>query len=304
MKQYFILQYKMINRKMIDLGLNPFIAYLLLIGSFVGFSIYLFSKTEFDQYIYLLIALGFITKLSERGRNDFLKSIFDKNKYLVLRLLENITISLPFVFFLVFYQALLSLAILVVFTFAMALINFNATINYTIPTPFHKKPFEFTVGFRNTFYLFLIAYFLCFMSVSVGNFNLGIFAQLLVFILSFSFYSKLENEYYVWIHSKTATGFLFEKIKIAFIYTSLLSLPIIVSLGLFFSEEIISILIIQFIAYIYLITIIFAKYSSYPHEMSILQAIIIGISLLFPPLLIGIIPFFFFQSNKRLNNIL
>jgi hypothetical protein len=58
------------------------------------------------------------------------------------------------------------------------------------------------------------------------------------------------------------------------------------------------------LGYVYLVTIILAKYSGYPNEMNLLQGILIGISLLFPPILIGIIPFFYLQSIKRLNDIL
>ena len=221
-----------------------------------------------------------------------------------MRMLENSIIALPFIIFLIYKQLYVPVLILVSITMLMAIVNINSTYNYTIPTPFYKKPFEFTVGFRNTFYLFFLAYFLALIAVSVSNFNLGGFALLFIFFVSYSFYSKPENEYYVWSFSKPPNEFLSEKIKIALIHSTILNFPVLVILGIFFLHEINTTLLLTVSGYVYLITIILAKYSAYPNEMNLPQGILIGISLLFPPVLIVIIPFFYFQSTKRLNNIL
>jgi hypothetical protein len=42
MREYFILQFKIINRELIEFGLNPII----------GLSFYLYLETEFAKYIY------------------------------------------------------------------------------------------------------------------------------------------------------------------------------------------------------------------------------------------------------------
>jgi hypothetical protein len=304
MKEYFRLQFKMTNRKMADFGLNPIIGFCLLFAGFIGLSIYLFSKTEFAEYAFILIALSFVSKLSETKRNDYLKYCFRNTKYRILRLTENFIVALPFMAFLIYEQLFPSVIILSILTLLLALVNFNSTYNYTIPTPFYKKPFEFTVGFRSTFYLFIFAYFLTFMAVYVGNFNLGIFALLLVFLISISFYSKLENEYYVWASIDTPKGFLVNKIKTGLTYSTFIGLPILIVLGVFFFSQAYTLLIFLLLGYVYLFTIILAKYSGYPNEMNLPQGILIGISLLFPPILIGIIPFFYLQSIKRLKVIL
>lgn len=304
MKEYFILQFKMTNRKLTSYGLNPIIGFFLLFVVFIGLSIYLFSKSEFAEYVFILIALSFISKLNETKRNDFLKYCFRDTEYRKLRLIENLIIVLPFIVFLAYKQLFPSVIILIIFSLLMALVNFNRTFNFTIPTPFNKKPFEFIIGFRNTFYLFFFAYFLTFMAVSVANFNLGVFALLLVFLISLSFYSKLENEYYVWTFIDTPKGFIIKKIKAGIVYSTILVIPIFIVLSIFFFDEIYSLLIFMLLGYVYLITIILAKYSAYPNEMNLPQGILIGISLLFPPILIGIIPFFYLQSIKRLNDIL
>ncbi|MFB1041191.1 MAG: ABC transporter permease, partial [Polaribacter sp.] len=176
--------------------------------------------------------------------------------------------------------------------------------NVTIPTPFSKKPFEFTVGFRKTFYVFPIAYFLTYISVSVGNFNLGVFSMLLIGITCFSYHSKTENEYFVWNYNLSSKEFLLKKIKTCLTYFSVLSLPIIITLGISFFNQIDILIVFIFLSYAYLTAIIFAKYSSFPNEINMSQVILIGLSFIFPPILLIFIPLFYSQSIKKLNTIL
>ncbi|MFA9392032.1 MAG: hypothetical protein ACERKD_19640 [Prolixibacteraceae bacterium] len=292
------------RRRLSDFGLPPVLGFLLFLIGFVGLSIFLFSKSDFAAYLYILMALSFVSKLSEPKRTDFLKVCFKGKGFLKLRLIENLLVVFPFIAFVVFKQLYMFALVILAIALLMALVNINATFSYTIPTLFRKKPFEFTVGFRTTFYLFFFAYLLTFMAIWVGNFNLGVFSLLLVFIIVLSFYSKLEHEYYVWSFSDTALGFLFGKIKTALVYSTFLSAPILIAMGIFFRSESGMLIIFQLLAYVYLLTFILAKYSSYPNEMNLPQGIIMGLCLLFPPLLMVVIPYFYVQSIHRLNEIL
>jgi len=304
MKEYFHLQFKMSNRKLTEFGLPPFLAYTILATGFVGLSFYLFSKTEFAEYFYILVAFGLLTKLTDKKRNEFLKSCFIENSFTKLRLLENFTVILPFVLFLAYQKSVVFIPILLALATILTFVNFSSTFNLTIPTPFYKKPFEFVVGFRNTFFIFPIAYFLTYISISVGNFNLGVFSMLLVFLISLSYYSKLENEYYIWSFSLSPKHFLTEKIKTGLFYTTLSILPILILLSIYFLAEIETLLTFLVLSYAYLITIILTKYSVYPNEINIPQGVLIAVSLIFPPILVGVVPYFYLQSKKRLNAIL
>ncbi|NAS29929.1 ABC transporter permease [Flavobacteriaceae bacterium R38] len=289
---------------MIDFGIPLLVAYTLIPIVFILLSKYLFSKTPFASYIFLLLALGIISKTSETKRNDFLKSIFNTRNYLTLRIVENLIWSAPFSIFLIYKKQFLfalALASLSVFT---ALLNFSITTNFTIPTPFGKKPFEFTVGFRKTFFVYPIAYFLTCMSIMTNNFNLGIFSMILIGLICISYYSKPEHSFFVWNFSLSTKAFLFEKIKTSLKYFTLLSLPITVGLSVFFPEEIIILIGFFVLCNVYLATLVLAKYSAYPHEMNLPQGILIVFSLMFPPILIGIIPYFYSQSVKNLNPLL
>jgi hypothetical protein len=177
-------------------------------------------------------------------------------------------------------------------------------INFTIPTPFYKKPFEFTVGFRNTFYIFPIAYILTCIAISVDNFNLGIFSLLLVFLVAFSFYTQPENEYFVWSFALTPKQFIIEKIKTALLFTSIVSLPIVLTLCFFYYTNIDALIAFYIIGCIFLITIISAKYSAYPDQINLPEGIIIAICISFPPLLLVFAPYFYLKAIKKLQRYL
>jgi len=304
MKEYFILQYRIINRKLVEIGISPIFGYILAIIGFYEISVYLFSKTEFAVYVYSLVSISYTSKLSEKRRNDFLKTIFSTENYRKLRIFENIIIALPFLIFLLYKKSFLIAAILFSLSILISLINFNNSLNFTIPTPFGKKPFEFPVGFRKTFYLFPFAYFLTYQSVLVGNFNLGIASMLLIAIVILSYYSKPENEFYIWSFNLSAKEFLNNKIKTGLIFFTFLSLPILISLIVFFSKETTTLIVFLLLGYVYITTIILAKYSAYPKEMNIPEGILLGMSLMFPPILLAIIPYFYTKSIKHLKPIL
>ena len=160
MKEYFKLQYAMTKRKLSDGSRRPIVGYLFALFIsliFVGVSVLLLSsKLIYAPYIYAFASLFFTLRLGEIRRNDFLKICFGNERYRKVRILENLIVSLPFVILLVYKQHFYLTVILIVITVLIALINFKATLNITIPSPFSKKPFEFTVGFRNTFLVFFI----------------------------------------------------------------------------------------------------------------------------------------------------
>ena len=300
----------------------PIVGYLLallILFVFAGLSMSLFYRTTFAPYLYVLISLYLTSNLSEIRRNEFLEICFGTEQYRKLRISENLIAALPFVIFLIFKQQYYTGIFLVALTVLLALSKFKISYSITIPTPFYKKPFEFTVGFRNTFYLLFIAYVLSISAVIVDNFYLGIFALMLIFLTVSGYYLKPENEYYVWSYSLTPAKFIIEKMKTAFIFTFYLSSPVIILLGIFnfenmdallqvtylgsyvFNfEDIAALLLVMFIGFLFLITVILAKYSAYPYEINLIQAMIIIFCFIFPPLFVLAIPFFTEKSISKL----
>lgn len=301
---YFTLQYQMLNRQIADFGIPPFVGYLLTLPAFAGISVLLFLKIDFAVYLYVLIALGLVSKLGVPDRNLFLKICFSTRGYYQVRIAENIAVALPFVVFLLFRLEHLPALLLFSAAMLMAFFKINSSTNFTLPTPFYKNPFEFIAGFRSAFSLVFLAWSLAFMAVAADNFNLGIFALMFVFFVCISFYIQPENEFYVWIFSLGAKSFLFHKIKVALLYSTWLCLPVVIGLGLFYTENLAVVAGFICLGYICLVTVILAKYSAFPEKMNVTQAMLITFSLLFPPFLLAVIPFFYSQSVKRLNDIL
>lgn len=304
MKYYFALQYKMLNRQLRAFGLYPIVGYLLALVLFIGSSWYIFSKTEYAAYIYAFLALSPLSLLSETKRTNFLKSCFSAEDYSKIRIAENLALVLPFIVFLGFKKEWLLLLGLALVASLLSRIHFKNQLNYTIPTPFYKNPFEFIIGFRTTIGLIIFAYFLTIMGISVGNFNLGVFSLIVVFLTSFSYYTQPDSQFYVWIFSHSATVFLLDKVKIGIGYITILALPVLLGLGYFFPEKWSLLLIFLGLGYLYLSTIILAKYAAYPRAMNLPESIFIVVSVFFPPFLLFVLPFFYRRSIKNLNTVL
>lgn len=304
MVSYLNLQFKLINRKIEETGLNPVLGYGLACLIFYGVSFYLFKQTTYADFLYCIIALGLVSRLSEKRRNDFLKTIFFSKEYRKIRVIENILAASPFLVFLLYEQSFLMAFLLIIASILLSIFNFSNSFNYTIPTPFGRKPFEFPVGFRKTFLIFPIAYFITYQSILSANFNLAIFSMLLVAIVVLSFYSKPEDEMYVWNYNLTSKGFLMNKIGTGILFLTLLISPIILMLIIYFPNELKVSLGFIVLSFLYLISMILAKYSVFPNEMNLPEGVLLFACVFFPPLLLVVIPVFFIKSIRQLNYIL
>jgi hypothetical protein len=304
MKDYFILQLTMANRKMKEAGMNPAVCYFLMLVLFILFGEYIFQKTEFAKYLAIFTCMSLQIQLSEKNRTEFLLSTFGDKTKNKLRIIENLIICIPFCIILIYKNQFLEASILLLGSIVFAFLKLQDVLNITLSTPFSKNLFEFSVGFRKTFFIFPIAYILTIIAIKVDNLNLGIFSFLLLFLTTMGFYSKPENEYYVWIYKSNAMLFLKNKLLSASKNVTLLVSPIIITLLLYFTSEFQLVLIFFIAGMLFQWTIILAKYSVYPQEMNLIEGIIIALSFYFPPLLLAIIPFFYKKSIKKLKVIL
>lgn len=294
----------MINRAIKEAGMHPLLAYIVGCIAFVVLSEIIFWKTAFAEYLIIFICMAILIKLLEKDRSDFLLITYGDAMKRSIRLIENMIISIPFIVVLIFKNAYYESSALLIISALMAVFPVQVNLNFSLPTPFPKHLYEFTTGFRRTFYLFPIAYALTIVAIRVENFNLGIFSILLIFLISMSYYLKPENEYYVWIYTDTPGRFLMHKIKLATRNVFLLSLPSILSVLAFYPANIIQLLIFILIGNCFLWTLILAKYSAYPREMNITEGILLALSIYFPPLLIALMPFFYTKSIRKLKAIL
>jgi hypothetical protein len=294
----------MLNRRCKDSGIEPILAYLIVSTAFVCISIYIFKQTIYAPYIYSAFAISLIAKLSESKRVEFLDICFGDKKMQKLRLFENLICAIPFVLFLFFTKHFLIGVILIVTSVALAFTNFRTKFQVTIWTPFYKNPFEFVVGFRNTYYLHISFYILTVIAIYVDNFNLGLVSLLLVFATTLSYYLQPENEYYVWTYQPSSIQFLWHKIKIGIVQALILAVPILIGLACFYPNRITYILLVVLTGSAFVSAIITFKYSAYPNAMNIVQALILALCLWFPPVLILLIPYMFNKAVYRLRYLL
>lgn len=294
----------MTNRQLRDNGFNPLLAFGLLLAVFALFSVYLFYKTPYAAYIYLLISLFFTGQLSETKRNEWLEYCFKKADYKKLRITENSLAALPFLLFLLIKGFFWSALFLGPLSVLLAIVRLKTTLHFTLPTPFYKRPFEFTVGFRNTFFLFPAAYLLTIIAIVAGNFNLGIFSLLLVFFTVMTYFTKVDPDYYVWIYNLSPGCLLWTKVRMALVFATLLCLPVILTLGIFFYAEVLFLLLFLLLGYTYLAGMVLGKYASFPDRLSLPKSILLGLCMAFPLCLPILIPIFYKQSVSRLNILL
>lgn len=263
----------------------------------------LFHKTEYAVYIYCFFAISLTLRLSEKGRNDFLKTTFPNN-YKRLRIIENLLIVVPFLLFLLIQQSFWYFLFLITSSLIISVFNFKTGFNRTLPTPFGKQPFEFLVGFRKTFFLLPFAYYLAYQSFILDDYHIGMVAMFLINVICMSFYAKPENEIFIWSFSLSPQKFLLSKIKTALLYSNCLTLPIVFFLVGFFPNEKILVLAMLLLSNLYLVTAIFAKYSNFPHQIGLIEGIFLAISFGFPPFLILITPTFYSQAIRSLKLVL
>lgn len=301
MRHYFQLQFTMFNRRMRDFGINPMLGYMLLTGLFIGFVKALYYRVE-EYAPWILIGACSMAQmpLSNKQRSDFLQTTFGKGRKTKIRIVENIIISLPFVAELILNQCFNQVAIIILLSIVSSLVTFRGNGGYVIPTPYSKHPFEFTAGFRYTFYLIALVYTITVIAVNVNNLNLGLATIVAVYLIAASYYSKPENEYYVWIFAKTPHKFLRYKVLQAIKNAFFMTLPPIALLSVCYFSEILLILIAIAAGTIFLITMILAKYSSYPDGIGMSVTIMLILVLMFPPSVLVAIPYFYYRSINKL----
>ncbi|CAN5799016.1 hypothetical protein BH11BAC3_BH11BAC3_12100 [soil metagenome] len=294
----------MLRRQLSDFGIHPALGFSIIVVAFFAFSVYLFRQSAYAGYLYAAIALSIASTYSEVNRNDFLKFTFSTKNYFKIRIVENLLTVLPFIIFLCIKKEIIPAILLIALASGITLYSTKSSFTITIPTPFYKKPFEFIAGFRKSLIAIFGAYFVTAMAILYHNFNLGIVSLLFIFFVCLSFYNEPENVFYVWVHKLTVNRFLFDKIKTAIAFSTLITLPSALALSITFPSHSWLIVAAQLLGYCYLLTIILAKYAAYPQKMNLPQGLLLALSFTMPPLLIGLIPFFYIQSKTRLNQIL
>ena len=304
MKYYFELQFLRLRRKVSEWGFNIYVGAGIVLAIFIILSGFLFYKTDYAAWIYVSIAVYYLVQLGKKSRVDYLKSIFKRRDILRIRMIENLIIQLPFLLFLIYQKHFIFSLVLMSIAFTLALFNFNIPTNRIIPTPFKKFPFEFIRGFRKFYWIIIIALFLLAKAIQVDNYNLGLFAFGVVPLLGISFVFEPENQYFVWLYKSNPKGFLWHKMVLGIKCISILITPFLIILVLVYPEKFMISLGVQLVAYLLLMASIIVKYSAFPNDIGLPQAVLCGLMLMFPPAALIILPLFYKKAKAQLELIL
>ncbi len=301
---YLELKRKILDRRLLEFGIQPYLAYILAPLLFFFISFLLFYKTEYAVYIYSTLALSYLFQFSNKKKSDFLELYFKKEAFKKIRIVENALVVLPFVIFLLFKMHFMWALGLTLFALGLSFFKGKANSNLHLPTPFGKYPYEFATGIRKLFPFYLGILFLLLMAVSVGNYNLGLFALAMVPFLCMNFYGELENPFYVWIYNKSPMDFLKHKALVASFYLCLLSLPVFIVLAFVFPEMIKISIAVFVLSFGYLASYIVFKYVRFPQQQNFAQIVLLTLSYLFPPLLIVTVGYYIGKAKLNLQEYL
>ncbi|MBD79967.1 MAG: hypothetical protein CL840_13725 [Crocinitomicaceae bacterium] len=304
MYYYFQIQFKRLYRLLKEEKLNPVYTIIAVAVFFLGLSQALFEYVSQAPLIYSVLALSSLSGLGTTDRNEFLKNTFTNPEFRIIRIIENGILVLPFAGFLLYNLEYVYVLGVVVASVVMSMSDRTYSVVWAIPTPFYKKPFEFIVGFRKSILALLLGLGLAILSIVVDNFNIGIFGILVTYFICLNFYSYSEPEFFVWIHAEKPASFIWGKIKTGLVHGFYIGLPLTALLAFFYFDKVYFILMFQFLGMIYIAVSTIAKYAYYPSEINTTQMVMLIISMLFPPLLIVLIPYLFSKSKHNLSHLL
>ncbi len=294
----------MLNRHFTEMRIHPALGYIFSILIFIGASIVLFNRIEIANYIYAAVSISLTQRLSEINRNTFLKICYSKTEFRKIRLTENIISTLPFLLFLIFKSNYISAFVVLSISCSLSFINIENKFNFTLPTPFKKNPYEFILGFRKTWIFLICTILLAIAAIQVNNFNLGAFALICSLLVCSSYYSPIENEFYVWMYSLKPSEFIFQKIKILLLHIIILNMPISLILTFYFPTKLLILSIIFAFGILASITSLLMKYSIFPQKTSISLGIIVAFSFINFPLLLITLPYLYRKTRTNLKTVL
>lgn len=304
MRYYFRLQFKLMHRHVADSGIPLGIAYILTPILFLLTSYYLFGRSEMAPFLYPLIGLFFTIPLSNPKRNEFIQLHFNPNLLWKIRIIENLIIVFPFFLFMLSQNQWPLGFILLIIAAMLAAAKQKFQFEFQTPSPFAKHHFEYNHIIRQSAPIILLLYILTWVAISVNNFNLGIAILLGLMITLISFLARPESELMVWNYRLKATQFLWMKSKMVIGNALFLSAPIWISLAIAFQDQLLILVAFEMLSLMFLLATIWGKYASFPFEMSKTQAIVLVLSINFPPALLLFLPYSFQMAKKRLQSLL
>ncbi|WP_158656141.1 hypothetical protein [Sphingobacterium sp. HMA12] len=303
MNNYLKLQYKLLTRHFKATGLPIAVAPLLLLGVCYLAHYLLLQYPVFGSYTLLLSNFQLLFLLTEKNRNDFLKNTFSTKDFYTIRLLENGLVILPSMLIFLFLGLWLYGVALIALAVVFAFLIFKA-FGKSIPTPFTKKPFEFIIGFRRSYLLIFILYILGAIGFYVMNPNLVLFCIAGISLTAVFYYQLPEPIFYLWNSRESPARFLLRKFRRGILQCLLFAFPLLLTYAFIFSSEWFNAVIVLGGILFLLPFAITLKYVAYPREINFPEVFALVLCFSFYPLILALLPFYYFKALKNLKNYL
>lgn len=241
-----------------------------------------------------------IWPLSEKKRNNFLRYTYNANQHVKIRLIENLSIAICFTILMGISGYGIYSLLTIIIGCALSFHNKMGDAKLKIPTPFSKKPFEFPIGFRQYFLLLVFQFVLIGIGFAVNNYNLTIVVYASIFLVLMSFYSTMEEYFFVWIHDDTPTTFINKKITTGVKYSLYVcTIPFIILLAVY-PHHIGLTLAVTSVGVFYIAFATVLKYAQYPHVLNLTNIIVTFISIGFPFFMLITIPYYYKKAVQNL----
>ncbi len=303
-RNYFKLQFRIIQRQVKDIGFPAFLIYPAIFVFYIVLYHFLQLYPTWAAYLVFLINFQSLFNLSDFKRNDFLKATYSHKDYSLIRITENVILSVGTIILFILTSNAALACIIIALSILFVFIPTSGFWSRSIPTPFRKFPFEFIIGFRKTWLLIFLLYILSAIAVVFKNQNLALFCMFCICVCSTFFYQMPEPFLIFWNQNRKPLHFLWYKILRGIIQLSILLLPIILMQFIVFREEIYKAVIVWALGLLLIPFIISLKYAAFPRKINSSEGIIIALCLTFYPLVLAIIPYYYFKAINNLKNLL
>jgi hypothetical protein len=301
---YLNLEWKLINRKLVKVGFNLTVFWLVVPALFFLIALNLVQKGSISAWV-LLAGFSLLFQVPRsKTHHDFLNTNIGKLNISTIRITRNLLISIPLVVLFIVFNKWLELLTLLVLAVSFSWIKTPQLNYFALPTPYKKYPFEFIIGFRRYFWIWTILVPMVYVSRTYQNDALAIFAFAVILLIQLQFFYTQEPTWYIWNEAKTPSEFLFHKIRIGLICGLISNTIPAILLSIFLPQSAAIIASMCALSLILGVFAILCKYAFVPSQLPTLQGFIFAFNLIFPPLLLFSIPYLFKKAELNLKNFL
>ena len=301
--RYFRLQFRLLNRQFNEAGVPAFLWPPAAVAIYVALYFVMKQYPTWGTYAVVLSNFQYLFLLSDFKRNDFLKANCSTGHYYAIRILENLLVSLGTLALCLLLGHYLLGGFLLVFGAVFLFLPTAAIWRRSMPTPFARKPFEFSIGFRKTWLLLLLLYAIGFVGLGVGNINLALFGLFCICGCSALYYQEPEPLLMHWNQNRRPLPFLRYKMWRGMVQLSMLLTPLLLGLALFHPAELYKGAIVWGLGLFLVPFMVCLKYAVRPRRFNATEATMVALCVTFYPLILAIIPYYYFKAVANLKRL-